>query len=787
MATDTATAPPNVSSPDPTRNYWQVPLFLVALVLFVATWQGWIGWLIGPRDSSTEHVLNLETLRNSEEKVAPDIGELKSLLEKVAGNIDLSTDKHDTHFILGSGYAKLAELTIASEEARNYWLLAQQHFDLVDRELLGNKTEGAKTKLGFRSAKARVAIGLPPGTDPRVIIDLIQILDSIPMGDDPGEALRLRADLALKLSPPELGIAKDSLHRYLTGGLSTPAIFRERTKIQLADLHFRCGEMDKAHERLSDIAPDAPADVVVAGKALLGRVHMAESHWAAAAREWEVVRATPNLTPSLRLTATYLLGVCRLNTHEPEAAVKLFEESIKSEDSPETSGAAFRLAEQYLKSSDPARRVIGSDLLAKAMKDVKSIQDLRNNKLITLLDINDIRATFELAFSKLAADGAYEEALKGVSAFAPIAESGRDREKRAEILANWAIVLKEKTKQDFKPKALEAAREYLAFETLQSAVSAKADTLRKAAAMFKLGDQPTEAVIALQTASKLPKLPEELAGEVWLDLADALIAAKRLDEVWPALNEAMGAGGTISMKTRYRIARHFKDTRKPELCQLARYLYEQIAKQTNLSPTEQEFQERALLDLGDEYIKLTDFSTAEIWLRQQIHTYPTGPQAPVGRLMLGVCLLQLALVTGPTGPPPAKVVSLRNEALKLFREIVALEDEKLKKTGTLNETDAWLRVQAAIRILQTYLQMNNHTDLLGESADLLQRYRGTVEELIIWNLIYHSFKNQGDKVKMLQTRDKMKEVFDALPPDAFNSSALEYTRAYWEKNWFTEK
>jgi len=119
----------------------------------------------------------------------------------------------------------------------------------------------------------------------------------------------------------------------------------------------------------------------------------------------------------------------------------------------------------------------------------------------------------------------------------------------------------------------------------------------------------------------------------------------------------------------------------------------------------------------------------------------------------------------------------------LFRNIVAEEDAKLKK-GKLSETDAWLRLQAALRVLQAYLQMKNHYDLLHESDDLMQRHRGTIEELIILSLIFHSFKQQGDQVKMLQTRDKMKELFDSLPASAFNSSTVEYSRAYWEKTWF---
>jgi hypothetical protein len=267
--------------------------------------------------------------------------------------------------------------------------------------------------------------------------------------------------------------------------------------------------------------------------------------------------------------------------------------------------------------------------------------------------------------------------------------------------------------------------------------------------------------------------------------------------VWHALNEAMNVGDPISTQTRYNLAKYFQQN-QPELRPLARFLFEQIAKKTNIAPAEQKFQEHALLDLGDEFIHVKDFATAELWLSQQLHTYPTGAQAAYGKLLRGICLLQLASVPGPTGPTPGKASALREEALKLFRATVAEEDAKLKKEGKLSEHDAWLRVQAAIRVLQTHLQMRNYNDLLYESEDLRERYRGSIEELIVLMLIYYSFQDQRDagttqqmkdnfQKMMYQTRDKMKELFDSLPASAFNSSATEYTRAFWEKNFFSEQ
>jgi RNA polymerase sigma factor (sigma-70 family) len=195
--------------------------------------------------------------------------------------------------------------------------------------------------------------------------------------------------------------------------------------------------------------------------------------------------------------------------------------------------------------------------------------------------------------------------------------------------------------------------------------------------------------------------------------------------------------------------------------------------------------EQIQVDLAYDYIRTNNFRSAELCLRKQLQQYPTGPQASLGKFLLGVCLVQLATVPPPGGPSSAKANTQREEALRLFRNIVSDLDAELKKGSKLSDYDAWLKVQAAIRILQVHLHMRNHTDLLYEAQDLLQRQRGTVDELIVWSLIYKSFEQQCDEVKMLQTRDKIKEVFDSLPDSAFNSSSVEYTREYWEKTWYS--
>ncbi|HEY1187324.1 MAG TPA: hypothetical protein VGE74_06680, partial [Gemmata sp.] len=148
---------------------------------------------------------------------------------------------------------------------------------------------------------------------------------------------------------------------------------------------------------------------------------------------------------------------------------------------------------------------------------------------------------------------------------------------------------------------------------------------------------------------------------------------------------------------------------------------------------------------------------------------------------LGVGLLQKA---APLNVPPADAAKWREEAVGTFKQIVADCDKAEQRSGKLTDREAWLRLQAALRVLQTYQQMKKPQELLYAAAPLLDRYKGTVEELIVLSLVYHAFKQANDPKEALKTRDRMKDVFDKLPPSMFSQPTGEYSRDYWLKVWF---
>lgn len=783
MATATAPPPqPPRTRPDPTRRLWQVPTFLLGVTAFVCAWQGWLP--LAARDPAAGFLKDLATLKSAGERLPADVNELKAHIGRVAATAE-SFPEHTTaiHYALGSAYIRLAEVTANPEEAAGWWEMARQHFAHLKP---GQFDSGEQPRYTFRSTKLRAAF-LPPNTPPAEIDLMRHILVYTPVGEEAGESQRLAAELALRLNPPDLRKAKEALAAYVgEAGLQTPQVSLTRARLRLSEVQLMLGEPDAARKWLVTIGPDAPPDVLGPAKAQLARILMAERNWEGAIQALKQVHAAPGPQAGLKSAAAYFLGYCHTMTRPPDPAqaAPLFEEAARA-DGPEGPAAKLRLAELYLGAKEPARHREAVPLLAAAVKGVSSPADYAN--VNPLVPINETQAAFELAVQVLIADGSFDAAVTATEAFGAVAVAGRDREKRAEALTAWAVSLPQGSPQA-KEKFTAAAEGYVALAEVRPADTDKADLLRRAAGLYRQAGNSGSALAALEKILTLRDLTDEVAGPVWVEYADSLLAANRPDEALKAFNGAMRRGGPASTAARYRVARLLIDSRDPRKAPLGMALLQQIAEAERVGPSEQEVHERALVELAHESIRAGNFADAEVRLRMQLNRYPTGPEAGLARLLLGICLLQRATPPKPGTPEPAKATAWREEALKLFKDIIKEVDAKKKATGKATERDDWLRVQAGLRVLKVYEQMGKPYDVLTEAAPLLVAYKGTVEELIVRSLMYHAYKQLNQPENALRMRDEMRAVFNQLKtqPGAFKVTSGEYSREYWEKTWFSQ-
>lgn len=757
MATDTADAPT-------LRRLWQMPTFLLGLAAFAAVWQGWLP--VHAPDPSVAFRRELAALRAASEKLTPDAGELEDALKKVARTVDAYPEfAAPAHLALGGGYVRLAEMTPAPDLARGHWQLARQHFEQVRPEQLPDPAD--QPRLAFRFAKARAAVGPPAGE----MTGIVHLLNTAPVGEDAGEARRLAAELLLRIDPPAYKSARDLMAAYVAeAGLATPPQSVARAKLRLSEIHLKLKEPDAARKWLDQIGPDAPPDVLAPGKAQRAKILMTEGKWADAAKDWEQVRVVNPLPPGLKPSTAYYLGVCKLALRESDAAAKLFEESAAGA-GPEAVASSVRLAELGLQSPDPAKHAAAGQRLAATVKGVKPGQFTN-----PLIPENEVRAVFETAVRVLVADTAFADAERVAVAYAAAATDGREREKRAEVLTAWGAALQKSGGQP-KPKYAAAAAEYATLAEAQPTGSAKADTLRRAAALHRrAGDAPAAAAV-LERVVGLPDLPDETAGLAWVDYAEALVATGRTEEVTKALNRAMATNSSVSAASRYRLARACVDSRNAGLVKLGTELLDQVANASTVTPAEQVVHERALVERAHDFIQAKNYAEAEWRLRKQLNVYPTGPESGLGRLLLGVSLLGRSAATSPE---PADAPKLRDEAMDLFKTVVAAVDAKPKPT----DHEAWLRLQASIRVLETFDKMAKPYDLLLAGSALRERTKGTVEELIVLSLMYRAHKKNMKDELAIAVRDEMREVFKALPESAFTATSGDYSRAFWEKTWF---
>jgi tetratricopeptide (TPR) repeat protein len=789
MATDTAVAPsplspvvptavrPPAAPPDPTRHLWQLPVLVLGVGVFVAAWQGWLPIPGEGRESGFPD--DLIKLKAAYEKAAPDTAVLKDCLTRVAGKVDEAPprDQALARFYLGSGYVRLAELTPDLDESRGYWTLAQQHFARVTEKELRDPNDAAR--YAYRFNKARAALEPPPETPREELQLLINILSSPQPGEELGETLRLIADLSMRLNPPDLTRAKLALATYVQSGIATPPAALARGRLKLGRVYLQLQDYELARRTLEDIGEDAPPDVLGPAKMDLARVYMADSSWDEAARALEKVRAAPKVAPELHLAAAYQLGLCKLRARKPDEAARMFEEAAKAPGQ-EGRAAEIQLADLYLRSTDPARHRAAVDLLAKALVTASAPGTYDS----TLVRLNDVQATFELAVSVLLNDRAYEPALRAAVLYKKVAAPGRDLEKQAEVNGAWGFALKE-TGGDARSKFEAAAADLAALVAYQPRTDGKLDALRRSASFYRLAANHREAARRLEEAVALPNIPEKLLPTVWIELADAFLAANRFDDVWKILRKVLAQESEIATATRYRLARQFVDSRHPDFVRLGRELFTQIANQQNVKPPEREYHERAITELANALIREGKFADAETRLRAQLGLYPNGAEAGLARLLLGVCLLQRAAAPGVSADDATK---MRTEALGLFKRNAA-DCAQFARTRPLTEREAWLKRQSELRILQAYQQLRtprSARDLLTEAGAMLDSYAGTIEELIILSLMYHAFRQLNAGREALEIRERMKTAFDKLPLSAFSKQPGEYSRDYWLNVWFSK-
>ncbi len=742
--------------PNQPRNLWQLPTFLLGVLALYGSYK-YVparGTAAGPAASA-----DLAELRSTLDRKDVDAAAVEPLLRTLA-----ATNPTDTpaNFALGSGYVALADK--ASGDNPDYWAAAEKAFEKCDVTQLDSPVDAAKMIYRFALAKAATETSDPA--------EVLRVLTAPPVGEERAEAPRLIAQTALRLNPPDFARAKENFAQYLGGQNRSTQATAARFKLELAKLHLRDKDYEKAKNWLKDVGTTAPADVLAAAKVQLGRVAMAQQNWPDAVTHFEAALASGQLPSEERNTVRYQAGLALIQTGNDAAAAPYLRQ-VLNQPGEVAAAAAMKLAE--IGSRDPmakGSRKEAAEWLEKAVTQASATSEH--------LKSPELRATFEEIIKASTTEGDFEAAHRAATAYAKVAEESIDRKYRAEINEKWAAALLKTNPAEAKPKFLDAAAEYAALADGAIDSTKRAEFARKAALQFRQAGESSKALELVTTILNAKDVPADLLGRAWLDRAD-LLPVDQTAEIEEALKKAVNLPGSAATAARYKLAVTYvkrgqdllagaassvqPDALKSQAAattKLGRDMLAQIAD-ASFVPTDDQFtHEQAMFELGRLAMLDRQYPDAEARLRKQLTLYPQGLHADNARLWLASALLAKAQTDASVGP------KARAEALVYLKDLSKSSDPFLQTWGEIWQAN-------------TLLQMGDTVATIPLCRELMAKHRGKLEELVLGKLLFHAYLSSqaADPGEAQKTLTRMEELFQKLPRDAFRADA-EYSYDHWK-------
>ena len=504
----------------------------------------------------------------------------------------------------------------------------------------------------------------------------------------------------MRLSPPDLA-ARDALTRYLTTPASPPRRVAGPARLATRRHPLPPRRADLARKWLEQIGADAPPEVIAPAKALLARSRMAGPRTGSVRpATWEAVRACPGLSPGAA-------GVGRVPPRRVPAEHprwprrrRCSEEAAKGDGPGGAAPPPAALADLLPEGRpDPAKRLAVPDLLAAAVKGVAAPKDYDNHAPPRWPRCRPTVRTRHL--DACTPTRRTSRRCRSPTPTRRSASGAASARRRAEMLGGVGRGL-QKDGGDFKPKAAAAAAEY---EALAGPAAGRHREGRHAPPRGRdvpLAGEPAKAVAA-------PPGGDPAAGAARRDRRRRGVggSGRRADrhrrppeDVWKAFNQAMAAAGPVSTAIRYRLARQFIDATHRR-ARPARPRPVRADRHAGNGRPAGPGVPRA----GAGRAGLRGHAGGQLPRGGGVAAEATRARTrPARRRRSAGCSWASACSSGPACPPDRRgtrrrAATMRDEAVKLFKQVVAEADARQKKDGKLGDRDAWLRLQAGLRVL----------------------------------------------------------------------------------------
>ena len=553
----------------------------------------------------------MNALRQAVDKPPVDTSQVQNLLRRVQGIDPPPNLESQSPFVIGSALAVIAESIPDSADAEEQWATARKLLEGVGGKGL---SDADKSRLEFRLAKTWAHTGEPI---PTVIGALVK---SINCGDDVSEGHRLLAELYLKVEPPESKKARDSLKEYLAAVIPGHSDQNQRqlnqARLRLGEICLQLGEIDDARKALEKIGPDAPAELLGAARALLGKSY-ADDDWDKSIRYLEQARDVRGMPAAQRAAVLYQLADVYLRSNHRELAVASLDQLRKSGGA-EGLAAALKMAQLQLR--DPKLKDDVAQNLENSLHGIQGLEDF-SNKLMTLAEA---RAIFEEAALQFREMKAFELSVRVARAYSRIAEKARDRVLAAEALQAWGQHLIDQIPKagpgegpaleaEGTKRLREAAKEWHEVASLKKNASEKGDPLWRAAELYVKVDEKEKALSMLdELGLRVPDfLPERLI-DVWLKKGEIYLSQDNREQARICFVNGIQIGQTHPspsvLKCRIRLAEVLLHGGDPKV--LGRAL-DDLKSAISQPGTDKELHESAMLMVANAYFQRKDYRQAE--------------------------------------------------------------------------------------------------------------------------------------------------------------------------------
>lgn len=619
----------------PTQQLWQVPTFLLGLVLLGGT-----GLLHhcgrGPTCWSVREVAAARQLLT---KPDGNVESAMTLLNKVLEQGDLPAEQRgEVSFLLGTGQLRLADRAEPNQASLLYQS-AREHLEQAQRSGVPARDEGT---LQYRLAK----VAFHTGDDPDKVVQ--RLAGSIDQAEDweKADAYRLLTDAYLRLPKPDYKAALTANEKLRTHIAMVPAEILDPARVTAAELMLKLQRPpEEARKTLDRITPQAPPSLQARARLLKAQSYYAEEQWQEAANLWKADLANlPEGSPQ-RSEILYRLGLCYRKLEQAKGAIESWELCCRSSRGTEGQAAALALAELHL---EERQLELVNKRLSEAVRDVARPEDWKNQ----LVEAVRVREIFERACQSFRDAGQFDLAEELIGLYERVAEKDRVPLLRAEVLGDWGRTrrkLAEQLKdQDAQMREQDQARDLLcragaAYEKAANNVSQaedQANLLWLAIGCYREAPENGQMMSLCDRFFKV-NTRNERTGEGWYLLGEVFRRENQAGDAEYAYKKCIEYLTPFAFRARYQLA--VLNLERGNLDEAETILEENLKLLREVSSPDAEAREKSTFALGDLLFKKRKYSEVVSQLELALGQFPNNPQAPRAHYQLAESYRQLAI------------------------------------------------------------------------------------------------------------------------------------------------